>query len=70
MQMYRTIRCFENIFPGFWKQRAHYHLRTYNNVIIYLDNGMVCDFKITKYRSDRDFHYTLTGNFKGDIHED
>ena len=69
MQTYRVIRCFEEIFPEFWKQRSHYRIRAYNNVIVYLDNGMVCDFKVTNYRSDKEFSYTLTGKYKGVDHE-
>lgn len=55
----RVIRCFKEVFPGYWNQRTHYHLGAYNNVIVCLDNGMVCDFKVTSYRSDKEFGYTL-----------
>lgn len=62
MRNSRVIRCFKEVFPGYWKQRSHYYmLLDDNNVIVYLDNGMVCDFKVTSYRSDKDFGYTLTG---------
>jgi len=54
-----VIRCFKEVFPGYWNQRSHYHLIAYNNVIVYSGNGMVCDFKVTSYRSDKEFSYTF-----------